>query len=166
MSLSIDISVEAEGWGEEAELEHLARRASEAAQEAAGVELAPVVEVSLLFSDDARIRELNREWRGLDKPTNVLSFPAADADRLTSAPVLGDIALAYETVRRESDEQHKPFRDHLTHLIVHGFLHLVGFDHETSDEAEEMEELERRALARLSIADPYADTVPVDDEQR
>ncbi|HZW46105.1 MAG TPA: rRNA maturation RNase YbeY, partial [Microvirga sp.] len=94
---------------------------------------------------------LNRDYRGVDKPTNVLSFPQA------SGPLLGDIVLAYETVRDEAALAGKPFRAHMGHLIVHGFLHLLGFDHEAEGEAEEMEALERAALGRIGIADPYAD---------
>jgi probable rRNA maturation factor len=110
-------------------------------------------EVNVLLADDAALRELNRRWRGVDRPTNVLSFPAARA----SGPLLGDIAIAYETVRGESIEQSKPFLDHLAHLAVHGFLHLLGYDHATDSQADAMEGIERQALARLEIADPYSE---------
>ena len=112
----------------------------------------PVVdgaEVSLLFTDDAQIRQLNRDHRGKDEPTNVLSFETGD-------PVLlGDIVLAFETVQREAVEQNKSFVDHTTHLIVHGALHLLGHDHEIDTEADEMEDQERQILSGLGIADPY-----------
>ena len=106
---------------------------------------------TLLFADDEALRELNRRFRGIDKPTNVLSFPSAAGDS-----VLGDIAIAYETVRRESAEAGVAFRDHAAHLIVHGLLHLAGHDHEKDDEAERMEALETGILASIGVADPYA----------
>ncbi len=108
-------------------------------------------EVSVLLTDDAGVKELNRTWRSIDKPTNVLSFPAARPGR----PLLGDIAIAYETLAREAAAEHKPVLHHLAHLAVHGFLHLLGYDHQTASQADAMEGLERVALARLDIADPY-----------
>lgn len=117
----------------------------------------PAPELSLVFTDDAEIKLLNAGWRGKDKPTNVLSFPAFPTtigDRLP--PMLGDIILAFGTVRREAELEAKSFDDHVRHLIVHGVLHLLGYDHETDVDAEAMEAIERRALARLAIADPYA----------
>ena len=107
---------------------------------------------SVLFADDAALEALNRQWRGKDKPTNVLSFPAPDG-----AGTLGDIAIAYDTVAREAQEQGKTVADHATHLLVHGLLHLLGYDHEADDEAAEMEGLERDILARLDVPDPYGD---------
>jgi probable rRNA maturation factor len=123
-------------------------------------------EVAVMLTDDAGIRTLNSNWRGIDKPTNVLSFPAlqptagapADAPRM-----LGDIAIAYETTRKEADDEEKPFDRHLSHLAVHGFLHLIGYDHETDDDAEAMESLEAEILAQLGIPDPYADRDPQAD---
>jgi probable rRNA maturation factor len=110
-------------------------------------------EVSVLLTDDAAVRVLNREWRGFDKPTNVLSFPAPTQ---TAGPaMLGDIAIAYETVAREAAEEGKPFLHHLAHLAVHGYLHLMGYDHQTDSEAEAMEALERDVLRDLRIPDPY-----------
>ena len=107
-------------------------------------------ELSLVFTDDAAIQRLNRDYRGKDKPTNVLSFPQS------GGPLLGDIVLAWETVSREAGLAEKPVKAHMAHLIVHGFLHLLGYDHEADEEAEEMEALERAALRRMGIADPYA----------
>lgn len=164
MTIEIDIAVESEKWAA-IELDSLVSLAVEAARAESGAELAPSAEISLLFCDDVRIRELNREWRRLDKPTNVLSFPAADPSRLSQSPLLGDIAIAFETVERESIDEQKPFSDHLSHMVVHGFLHLVGYDHEIEDDAEVMEAAERRALARLGVPDPYAATVPVGSAQ-
>ena len=156
MSLQSDISVECELWSKLTDLDALVEHALQAARLEAGKTLFNEAEVSLLFCDDGRIQELNRDWRGLDKPTNVLSFPAVSADRLASAPLLGDIAIAFETVTKEARDENKTLSDHTSHMIVHGFLHLLGYDHENEKEAEEMEDLERRALARLGIADPYA----------
>jgi len=120
--------------------------------------------ISILFTGDDRVRVLNREWRGKDRPTNVLSFPMLDDDDLDEIgpddppEMLGDIALAHGTCLREAAEKRIPTDDHCAHLIVHGLLHLVGYDHETSDsDAERMEALEIAALAKMGIADPYAD---------
>ena len=113
-------------------------------------------EVSVLFADDAFVRGLNARWRGQDKPTNVLSFPAAP-DAGPGPRALGDIVLAYETVAREALEAGKPFDHHAAHLLVHGFLHLLGFDHETDAEAAVMEACETRILETLDIPDPYAE---------
>ncbi|MCR5857712.1 rRNA maturation RNase YbeY [Mesorhizobium sp. J428] len=156
--VEIEFSVEAGEWPAEAELAALGDRAVAAALPELGAK-GSRSELSILFTDDAHIRTLNAEWRGKDKATNVLSFPAfpvRPGDALP--PMLGDIVLAAETVRAESALESKPFDHHLTHLVVHGLLHLLGYDHETDEEAEEMEALERRILARLAIADPYAVT--------
>ncbi|WP_193219508.1 rRNA maturation RNase YbeY [Bosea sp. 29B] len=131
----------------------------------AGLALAPVkplpgAELSLLLTDDKRIRIVNRDWRGFDKATNVLSFPAAPPERIASSPVIGDIVIALETVAREANAEEKSFGDHLSHLVIHGLLHLLGEDHETEAEAQRMEALETAALARLGIADPYASSEP------
>jgi len=116
--------------------------------------------VAVALTDDAGIRILNRDWRGRDAATNVLSFPAPASVGDPDRPNLGDIAIAYETVAREAEEAGKPFAHHLAHLAVHGFLHLIGFDHEDDAEAERMEQQERDILAALSIPDPYAAPEP------
>lgn len=103
-----------------------------------------------MLADDAALRALNARWRQQDKPTNVLSFPAGDS------VLLGDVVLAFETVRREASEQGKSLADHMSHLVVHGVLHLLGHDHERPRDADVMESLERQVLAGLGIADPYA----------
>ena len=110
-------------------------------------------EVTIVLTDDAEMRTLNRTWRGKDKPTNVLSFPASDGP-VAPGP-LGDIVIAYETARGEASETGLALADHVSHLVIHGVLHLFGFDHMDEDEAERMEDLERKALASLGIADPY-----------
>ena len=115
-------------------------------------------EVAIVLTDDQSIRALNRQWRGRDEATNVLSFPPQQLGRRgNGVPVhVGDIVIAYETAAREAAVAGKSFLHHLSHLAVHGFLHLVGYDHESYDEAETMESLERRILARLGVPDPYA----------
>jgi len=109
-------------------------------------------EFSILLTDDHHIQQLNRDFRNIDKPTNVLSFPAEDDD---GGEYLGDIAIAYETMKREAIEQEKSFKDHLIHMVLHGLLHLQGYDHETDADAEEMESLEIKILADIGIKNPY-----------
>ena len=114
-------------------------------------------EVSVKFTSDEEVRGLNAAWRGKDKATNVLSFPMAEAPE--GAPMLGDIVLAEGVCAREAAAKNVLMETHATHLVVHGMLHLLGYDHETGDEdAEAMEEIERKALASLGISDPYAIT--------
>jgi len=155
-----EVIVAADCWQDQPDAEDVIHRAIIAAAEMVDADVGDA-EIAVMLTDDQGIRTLNSNWRGIDKPTNVLSFPALqptgprgddDAPRM-----LGDIAIAYETMRREADEEQKPFDHHLSHLTVHGFLHLIGYDHETDNEAEEMEALEREILAHLGIADPYAD---------
>ena len=112
-------------------------------------------EVSIVLTDDSVIRALNRDWRGIDKPTNVLSFPAAGQKAGENARLLGDIIIAYETLERECDDGNRIFLHHLAHLAVHGFLHLIGYDHQTDTQAKEMEGLESKIMTRLNIPDPY-----------
>lgn len=152
--IAIDLTVEAGAWPPQIELEAIARKAADCVL----AEVTPTgqAELSIIFSDDTRIKALNSGWRGKDKPTNVLSFPAfphTGGKRLS--PMLGDVVMAAETVAREAAEEAKPLADHIAHLIVHGILHLIGYDHETDPEAEEMEATERRVLARMGIPDPY-----------
>ena len=151
----IDCAVETEWWTSQEHLEGLANVAIGSAVDQLNQSFGEDTEVSLLFTDDAQVQQLNLQWRQMNKPTNVLSFAAQVGEGLET-PVLGDIVLARETIERESAEQQKARDDHLTHLIIHGFLHLLGFDHETELEAEEMERLETVILGGLGIADPYA----------
>lgn len=153
----IDVSIDAEGWPEEAELKALCVRAFEVAFSIAQLQAVAEAEVSLVFTDDESIRELNDRWRDKNKPTNVLSFPGSDPENEIYGPLLGDIVLACETVRREAVELGIEFSDHVTHLLVHGMLHLFDYDHQEDDEAELMESLERLILAELGIADPYSE---------
>jgi probable rRNA maturation factor len=145
---AIDIIVDSPQWRAQPESATILRRAIAAA---AAVVSTPDAELAIVLSDDSAIRALNRQWRGLDKPTNVLSFPAGIAAHGT----LGDIVIAFETVAREAAAEGKPFTDHLAHLAVHGFLHLLGYDHATDDEADAMERLESAILAKLAVPDPY-----------
>jgi len=118
--------------------------------------------LGILLTDDAEQRELNRTYRGKDASTNVLSFALTDSEtpRAPEAPVLlGDVVLAYETVAREAAAQAKPLEHHVQHLVVHGVLHLLGFDHEIETEAEMMEARETEILRRLGVPDPYRDTI-------
>jgi probable rRNA maturation factor len=155
MKVSLDISMSSRFWRGFPRARAIARETIAAA----GAESRGPSEggdVSLCLADDAMLRVLNLRWRGIDKPTNVLSFPSAPPGRSEDATTLGDIALAYETLAREAEDLGVPLADHYRHLLAHGFLHLVGYDHETDAEAERMEALETRILARLGAADPYA----------
>ena len=155
-----EVLVVADGWQAEPDAEAVIHRAIAAAAETVHAGSGEA-ELAVMLTDDAGIRTLNNNWRGIDKPTNVLSFPALppsgpsgpdDAPRM-----LGDIAIAYQTMRQEADDEQQPFDHHLSHLAIHGFLHLIGHDHEQDDDAETMEALEREILAQLGIPDPYAD---------
>ncbi|HEV7253227.1 MAG TPA: rRNA maturation RNase YbeY [Mesorhizobium sp.] len=160
--LGIELRVEGVGWPDPARLATLAEQAIGAVLAETQAQGAPGAELSILFSDDAHVRALNARWRGVDKPTNVLSFPLmALAPGAPLPPVLGDIVLAAETVAREAAMEGKPPEHHVLHLLVHGLLHLMGHDHRHDDEAEAMENLERRTLARLAIPDPYSEASSV-----
>jgi probable rRNA maturation factor len=151
----IECAIEAGGWASLDDPQALAERVIAEAIALSGVELSREPEVSIVFCDDAFIRGLNRKWLGNDKATNVLSFPAGGD--LRTAPILGDIVIAFETSEREAAEAGRPLRDHAAHLVAHGFLHLIGYDHIEDAEAGKMEALEGRILARLGIGDPYKD---------
>lgn len=161
MTPSVDLAVEATGWPDETTLTDWFRTALEATCAALsfGQKLA-LSEISVVLTDDTAIQLLNKQYRGQDKPTNVLSFPALEADDLDgvdgSTPfLLGDLVFAWETINREALAADVSVHHHMAHLIVHGFLHLLGYDHELEDEADAMEALETQILARLDIADPY-----------
>ena len=145
----IEVEVEVDAWTRAlADAEGLARRAGEAALAGAATE----GDVVVLLTGDEEIAELNLQFRAKPGPTNVLSFPSPPSAR----PHLGDVAVAYGVTAREAAEQSKRLEHHLMHLVAHGVLHLVGYDHETDSEAEDMEALERRVLAGLGAPDPYA----------
>jgi len=149
---AVDVVIASARWRNRRRAASLVRRAIAAAAPAA----ARSAEMSVTLTSDRSMRALNRQWRGRDKPTNVLSFPAARASR--GAPkLLGDVVIAYETTAAEARALGLPFDHHLAHLAVHGFLHLLGYDHESDGEADVMERRERRVLAKLGIPDPYAE---------
>jgi len=162
----VELDVDVEQPWPASEWEALAARAA-ASAEAVAPELAnPRLSASLLFTSDDEIHALNREWRQRDRPTNVLSFPMLAREELLELAgdgppeLLGDVALAHETCEREAAEKGIPLEHHAAHLIVHGLLHLAGYDHEISTaDAEAMEALEMKALAICGIADPYGDRV-------
>ena len=149
----IDVIVEAPQWDAAEGAEATVRRAITEAAIATGADFKDRV-VAVLLADDASIRRLNAQWRHIDEATNVLSFPSG-SKQPGLVKSLGDIAIAYETTAREAVDEGKPFADHLAHLAVHGFLHLMGYDHESDGPAETMENLERVILARLGVPDPY-----------
>jgi len=152
VSATIEITTEAAAWEKLAGAEAAVRRAVEAALRAGRVEEG---EISVLLTDDARMRTLNRGFRDTDRATNVLAFPAPRRGG-HGANAIGDIALAYETLAREAETEGKAAEHHLMHLAVHGTLHLLGFDHGNDADAEAMEARERAILAELGVPDPYA----------
>jgi probable rRNA maturation factor len=158
---TVDIALPCPAWlGECPNTAALAEEAALRALRCAKAPDAAVVDITL--ADDAAQRELNRAWRDDDAPTNVLAFPAADPALRppTGAPLLlGDVVLAFETVRREAAEQEKPLADHLRHLVVHGVLHLLGYNHENAMDAATMEAREIAILAELGVPNPYRDTI-------
>jgi probable rRNA maturation factor len=161
--LELEIDVEA-AWPTPPDWETVTVQAVSALAKVAPELAHPRLSASILLADDAEVRTLNAEWRGKDKPTNVLSFPMLEREELLNlAPdgppeLLGDIALALETCQREADEKGLSLEHHAAHLIVHGLLHLAGYDHEISPaDARAMESLEIKALAQMGIADPYGD---------
>ncbi len=161
--LDLDLSLDA-AWPGTGEWESLASRATLAAAQMASELANPRLSASLMFTSDAEVRALNREWRGKDQPTNVLSFPMLEREALLTLAadgppeLLGDIALALETCAREAADKGISLADHTAHLIIHGLLHLAGYDHDTSPaDAHVMETLEINALAQMGIADPYGD---------
>ena len=166
MMLEIDIEADEE-WDSSTDWSLLARRAAEAAiAESAFPQLTQAerpVELSIRLTGDEVVRALNSEWRGKDRPTNVLSFPMASEPDFGLANVagqellLGDIVLARGVCEREATEKNIPVERHATHLLIHGTLHLLGYDHHDEVEATDMEQREVRALARLGIANPYED---------
>ncbi len=152
----IDVTLEAGDWPAEEELARLAETAIRATLSKGKLQVMDNSELSLLFTNDASIRKLNGEWRDKDKPTNVLSFPGSDPVDDRYGPLLGDIVFGFETISSEARDMGVDFSDHLSHLTVHGLLHLFDYDHQTDEEAELMEGLEKTILASLSIDDPYA----------
>jgi probable rRNA maturation factor len=151
-ALAVDILVVSGRWKAAAKARSIVRRA---VTQAAARTSTNGAELAIVLTDDSGIRTLNRDWRGIDKATNVLSFPAKKA-----SDHLGDVVLAFETIAHEARSEKKPFAHHLAHLAVHGFLHLVGYDHERSKDADKMERTERDILRDLAIPDPYRTAGP------
>jgi probable rRNA maturation factor len=158
--VSAEVVREEGDWPDEDALQRICDDAIAAACKAGDLSLPANAGVAILFSDDASVRRLNAEFRDQDKPTNVLSFPASGDGGFGEASHLGDIVLAFETVAAEAERGATPFDHHVAHLVMHGFLHLLGYDHMDDDEAQVMERLETLALADLGIADPYAEDDP------
>ena len=152
--IEVDCAINSNLWADEDYLVEISSRAVNSAFNRITFELPENSEVSLLFTDDQEVQKLNAQWRKQNKPTNVLSFAANDGTDIL-LPILGDIILAFETIKSETDGQKQSFDDHLTHLIVHGFLHLLGYDHMDDEEAKQMESLETLILKDIGIADPY-----------
>ncbi|MEA2859280.1 MAG: putative rRNA maturation factor [Methylobacteriaceae bacterium] len=159
MTIIVDVEVVDPAWLAAGDVDILAQDAIAATLVEVGKRVHPDAEISVRLCDDDEIRALNLAWRNKDKATNVLSFPSPAGDR---GPLLGDIVVAFEYVSEEARDAGRALRDHLAHMLVHGMLHLLGFDHENESEAEKMEAFERRILAKLGIDDPYSETVPVE----
>lgn len=155
MALEIEPVIEAGEWQSDFDAQKLAHACIEAAASHIELPESKNYEVCVIFTSDTHMRELNLNWRKLDKPTNVLSFPTPESGQAQPVVLLGDIFIGYETVHREAVEQGKTFRDHTAHMIVHGFLHLNGYDHEDEQEAQEMESEEIAILAALGVNSPY-----------
>jgi probable rRNA maturation factor len=156
--VKLELVVKSALWQKRRTAKTVIKKAISAAAHAASTRPA---ELAIVLSNDSGIQALNRDWRGKDQPTNVLSFPAAPTvarggKAQVPAPYIGDIVIAYQTTAREAVAEDKPFDHHLAHLAVHGFLHLLGYDHENDRDAETMENLERRILRQLAVPDPYA----------
>jgi len=146
---SVEIQVESPQWGAEPRAEETVRAAIAAVADMLSTAGG---EVSIVLTGDSDMQELNRTWRGIDKPTNVLSFPAPSP---RVGDMLGDIVISYETLKRECGDEGRIFLHHLAHLAVHGFLHLIGYDHNTDAEADAMEALESKIMTRMQMPDPY-----------
>jgi probable rRNA maturation factor len=159
VTIIVDVEVVDPAWLAAGDVDILAQDAIAATLVEVGKRVHPDAEISVRLCDDDEIRALNLAWRNKDKATNVLSFPSPAGD---CGPLLGDIVVAFEYVSEEARDAGRSLRDHLAHMLVHGMLHLLGFDHENESEAEKMEALERRILAKLGIDDPYSETVPVE----
>jgi probable rRNA maturation factor len=161
IELAIDIAVDRDEWIDIQSIDVLANKTSATvmnwleAKEGINFPQIPM-ELSLLLTNDASIKEINSKWRRQDKATNVLSFPTKEIEvGETPLPLLGDIIFAHETILREAEELTKSFEEHLTHLFIHGFLHLLGYDHINDTDAEQMERIETGILLSIGLSDPY-----------
>jgi len=176
--ISIDLDVRSKKWAEEKNIESFVKKTCKTLIELTEIKKILTknfeLEVSVLLVSDAQIKKINLEFRQKDKPTNVLSFPSLDENLVREIGLkkalgpheyllLGDIILAYETIKKESLAQKKKFRDHLTHLLLHSILHLIGHDHEDEKMAKTMEALEIKILKKLGIQNPYQQIYPLND---
>jgi len=172
--LDIDVSFLSRAWLENLpDVEDRCHAAAQAAFDGAGQNFSGGAEVSIVLADDDQVQTLNRDYRGQDKPTNVLSFASLDGDAMPpvhldgSGPVLlGDVIIAFGVTASEAKAETKSLADHLAHLVVHGMLHLLGHDHMEPDEADTMEALERDVLGRMGISDPYEEPAQENDMSR
>ena len=155
VTLEVEIERHGDSWRDAVFNRGLIEQAARATIRAAPALPRGTYQVTLVLTDDAEMRALNRTWRGKDAATNVLSFPTHE--KVKGPGLLGDVVIAFETTSKEARAQHIAFDNHVAHLVVHGVLHLVGLDHIEDAEAERMEAIERTVLASLGIADPYAD---------
>ena len=165
-ALDLEIAIEDDGWGDESRLRADTGRVLDTALRYLAETMAQpfpgeTIGISLLFTDDEAMRHINARWREKDWPTNVLSFPSRQiAPGAMPDRMLGDIVLARQTIAREAARDGIAFGDHVAHLLVHGLLHLIGYDHMSDAEARQMENLETRILSELDLSDPYANTDP------
>ena len=159
MTGNVDVAIPGRGWRREPDAQALAIRAIEACRARLG-RSGEQAETSVVLADDEEVRRLNHRWRNKDSATNVLSFPTPPGPAATRQ--LGEIVIAFETVAREAEAEGKSFAAHLSHLVVHGYLHLVGYDHLEDEQADEMEQVEREILSTLGVADPYPAQGPLD----
>ena len=159
--LEIDISIADQGWSAALwDVENICQSAAGTAFEMTAHGETENAEVSILLTDDSQMRSLNRDYRNRDQATNVLSFAGTDEGKpfATGPVLLGDIVVALGVCSREAKNEKKSMADHLAHLVIHGMLHLLGYDHEIEEDAEKMESLEIEALAKLGVADPYTES--------
>jgi probable rRNA maturation factor len=154
-NVQIEVIVRSARWRKQPRAGTIVKKAVLAAAKAVST---PPAELAIVLCDDSAIRALNRKWRGKNTPTNVLAFPAARAagGKRPATPYIGDIIIAYQTAAREAAAEAKPFKHHLAHLAVHGFLHLLGYDHANDRDALRMERTERAILKRIAVPDPYS----------
>ncbi|HEY1723762.1 MAG TPA: rRNA maturation RNase YbeY [Magnetospirillaceae bacterium] len=164
MKAAIAVTISSKAWAKLRGAKSVCERAATAALDApapkGGAKVKGPVEISIVLASNKIVRDLNLQFRGIDKPTNVLSFPAlGDEPRPTGAPAtLGDVVIAFETTKAEAKRDGKSLKDHLTHLVIHGVLHLRGYDHDRPKDATKMEALETKLLATLGVDDPYGDS--------
>jgi probable rRNA maturation factor len=152
-NLAIEVVRHGGAWADNKISDALVERAAHAAFTVATPQTQTAYDATIVLTDDTEMTHLNRAWRGKDATTNVLSFPAGDV--VSEPGPLGDIVIAFETTQKEADDENTAFADHVSHLVVHGVLHLLGLDHMQDDEAERMETLETRALASIGVTNPY-----------